>query len=126
MDACGKLDKWSEITMDIMSNLFEFYVQCSISEKQLAIADEMEMLEDRYSKASEVAMRYLDSLRSRKSPDHSMVTKTKAIDEEVRGQIFSFMEGNRRVPTEMSKAMIICMNENARTEGNISPSKKRS
>ena len=67
-------------------------------------------------------MRYLDSLRSRKSPDYSMLTKKKAIDEEVRGQTFSLMEGNWRVPTEMSKAMIICMNENARTEGNTSRS----
>ena len=62
IDALGMLDKWSESAMDIMSNLFDLYDQYGMFEKQLAIADEMEILEDRYSKASEVAMRYLESL----------------------------------------------------------------
>ena len=34
MDAYGMLDKWSEIAMDIMSTLFDFYVQDGILEKK--------------------------------------------------------------------------------------------
>ena len=48
--------------MDIMSNLFNLYLQDGISGKKLAIVDEMEMLDDEYSKASEVAMEYFDIL----------------------------------------------------------------
>ena len=43
IDALSMLDKWSESAMGIMSNLFDLYVQYGMFEKQLAIADEMEM-----------------------------------------------------------------------------------
>ena len=58
------LDKCSEIAMDIMSTLFDVHVQDGMVEKKLEIVDEMEILDDKYLKASEVAMIYLEMIRS--------------------------------------------------------------
>ena len=68
LDILGSLDKWSERAMETMSTLSELYFRSSQLEKSYTIVDEIERLEEDYSKASEVAGDYLNLHRSSKSP----------------------------------------------------------
>ena len=68
LDTIGSLDKWSEIAIEILYTLSDLYFKDSLLEKSYMIVEEMERLEEDYSKASEVAWDYLKLLRSSNSP----------------------------------------------------------
>ena len=61
--------------METMSTLSDLYFKSSQFEKGFTIVDEIERLEEDYSKASEVAWDYLNLLRSSKSPGLSQRTQ---------------------------------------------------
>ena len=75
LDALGSLDKWSESAIEILYILSDLYFKGSQLEKSYMIVDEMERLEEDYSKASELAWDYLNLLRSSNSPGLSQRTK---------------------------------------------------
>ncbi|MEW8546883.1 MAG: hypothetical protein AB2693_25490, partial [Candidatus Thiodiazotropha sp.] len=81
LNVLESLDKWSEIAMDMMSELSDFYVADHLLEKNIAIIDEMEVLENDYSKASEVAWDLLHSHRLSESPSRSKRTQKAAVNE---------------------------------------------
>ena len=53
LDALGSLDKWSESAIEILYNLSDLYFKGSQLEKGYMIVEELERLEEDYSKASE-------------------------------------------------------------------------
>ena len=75
LDALGSLDKWSESAIEILYTLSDLYFKGSQLEKSYMIVEEMERLEEDYSKASEVAWDYLNLLRSSNLPGLSQRTK---------------------------------------------------
>ena len=75
LDALGSLDKWSESAIEILYTLSDLYFKDSQLEKSYMIVEEIERLEEDYSKASEVALDYLNLLRSSNSPDLSQRTQ---------------------------------------------------
>ena len=74
LDALGSLDKWSESAIEILYTLSDLYFKGSQMDKGHMIVDEMERIEDDYSKVSEVAWDYLNLLRSSNSPGLSQRT----------------------------------------------------
>ena len=75
LDALGSLDKWSESAIEILYTLSDLYFKGSQLEKSYMIVEEMERLEEDYSKASELAWDYLNLLRSSNSPGLSQRTQ---------------------------------------------------
>ena len=75
LDALGSLDKWSESAIEILYTLSDLYFKDSQLEKSYMIVEEIERLEEDYSKASEVAWDYLKLLRSSNSPVLSQRTQ---------------------------------------------------
>ena len=75
LDALGSLDKWSESPIEILYTLSDLYFKDSQLEKSYMIVEEIERLEEDYSKASEVALDYLKLLRSSNSPGLSQRTQ---------------------------------------------------
>ena len=74
LDALGSLDKWSESVIEILYTLSDLYFKGSQLDKGHMIVDEMERLEEDYSKVSEVAWDYLNLLKSSNSPGLSQRT----------------------------------------------------
>ena len=74
LDTLGSLDKWSERAIEILSTLLDLYFKDSQLEKSYMIVEEMEILEEDYSKASNVAWDNLNLLRSSNSPGLSQRT----------------------------------------------------
>ena len=68
LDAIGSLDKWSESAIEILYTLSDLYFKGSQQEKSYMIVEELERLEEDYSKASELAWDYLKMLRSNNTP----------------------------------------------------------
>ena len=75
LDALGSLDKCSESAIEILYTLSDLYFKDSQLEKSYMIVEEIERLEEDYSKASEVAWDYLKLLRSSNSPVLSQRTQ---------------------------------------------------
>ena len=74
LDALGSLDKWSESAIEILYTLSDLYFKASQLDKSHMIVDEMERIEEDYSKVSEVAWDYLNLLKSSNSPGLSQRT----------------------------------------------------
>ena len=72
--ALGSLDKWSEIAIKILYTLSDLYFKCSQLDKGHMIVEEMERIEEDYTKVSEVAWDYLNLLKSSNSPGLSQRT----------------------------------------------------
>ena len=75
LDALGSLDKWSESAIEILYTLSDLYFKGSQLEKGYMIVEELERLEEDYSKASELAWNYLNMLRSNNTPGLSRRTQ---------------------------------------------------
>ena len=74
LDALGSLNKWSESAIGILYTLSDLYFKGSQLDKGHMIVDEMERIEEDYSKVSEVAWDYSNLLKSSKSPGLSQRT----------------------------------------------------
>ena len=74
LDALGSLDRWSESAIEILYTLSDLYFKASQLDKGHMIVDEMERIEEDYSKVSEVAWDYLNLLKSSNSPGISQRT----------------------------------------------------
>ena len=74
LDVLGSLDKWSESAIEILYTLSDLYFKGSQLDKGHMIVDEMERIEEDYSKVSEVAWGYLNLLKSSNSPGLSQRT----------------------------------------------------
>ena len=68
LDALGSLDKWSERAFEILYTLSDLFFKGSQLDKGHMIVDEMEGIEEDYSKVREVAWDYLNLLKSSNSP----------------------------------------------------------
>ena len=74
LDALGSLDKWSESAIEILYTLSDLYFKGSQLDKGHMIVDEMEIIEEDYSKVSEEAWDYLNLLKSSNLPGLSQRT----------------------------------------------------
>ena len=74
LDTLGSLGKWSESVIEILYTLLDLYFKGSQVEKSYMIVEEMERLEEDYSKASKLTWDYLNFLRSSNLPGLSQQT----------------------------------------------------
>ena len=75
LDAIGSLDKWSESAFEILYTLSDLYFKGNQQKKTYMIVEELERLEEDYSKASELAWDYLKMIRSNNTPALSQRTQ---------------------------------------------------
>ena len=59
--ACQKIDSFSELAMDVLTNLSEFYIEIEEMQKSMRVSNGMEKIDDEYNSAYEAANEYLQS-----------------------------------------------------------------
>ena len=69
-DACRRMETCSELAIDVLTNVSEFYIRNNEIQKSMRVSNEMEKIDDEYSSAYGAGNEYLQS----RQDDRSSVT----------------------------------------------------